>query len=102
MKTTLGIASFALITALSSFSTTHAAGFNDQSVVPNATTAVQTGQQDLRHVHVVQSFNEQSHLPATAFESTASTGRAPAIAGRHCDPTSSTGFQKGTSFVASC
>jgi hypothetical protein len=57
MKTTLAAASFALIAALSGLSTAHAAGFNDQSVVPNATVSVSTGRQDLSHIRVAHGFN---------------------------------------------
>ncbi|MDQ5910443.1 MAG: hypothetical protein QG599_2539 [Pseudomonadota bacterium] len=101
MKTTLAAASFALITALSSLSTAHAAGFNDRSVVPNATVSSQTGQQDLRNIPVVQGFNQQSHIPATALQATRRTMDAPAVAGAHCDLNPRAGFQNSTSF-ASC
>lgn len=101
MKTTIAAASFALIIALSSVSTAHAAGFNDQSVISNAPASVSTGRQDLRHVHVVQGFNQQSHIPSAALQPTSRTGDVPVIAGVHCDLAPRIGFQNSTSF-ASC
>ncbi len=98
MKTTLAAASFALIAALSGLSTAHAAGFNDRSVVPNATASVSTGRQDLSHFQVAQGFNQQSHVPAAALQP---TSRAPILAGAHCDLNRRAGFQNSTSF-ASC
>jgi hypothetical protein len=101
MKTTLAAASFALITALSSLSTANAAGFNDRSVVPNATVSSQIGPQDLRNIPVVHGFNQQSHIPVTALQPTDRTGGGPVTAGAHCDLKPRIGFQNSTSF-ASC
>lgn len=101
MKTILTAASFALITALSSVSTAHAAGFNDQSAIPRVTTSTSSGPQDLRHIPVVQGFNQQSHITLTALQSTPSAGTAPMMAGAHCDLAPQAGFQNSTSF-ASC
>ena len=100
MKTTLAAASFTLIAALSGLSTAHAAGFNDRSAIPDAA-SVQTGRQDLRHVPVVQGFNQQSHISTTVLQPTARAGDASIIAGAHCDLNRRAGFQNSTSF-ASC
>ena len=100
MKTVLAAASFTLIVALSGVSVTHAAGFNDQSTVPNSATSVQTGPQDLRHFRVVQGFNQQSYHAAAVSAPTARAGQAPVIAGSHCDLTPHAGFQNSTSFIS--
>lgn len=101
MKITLAAASFALITALSGFSTAQAAGFNDRSVVPNAVASSPSSRQDLRHVQVTQGFNEQSQLPSAALQPTSRASSAPVLAGAHCDLNPRAGFQNSTSF-ASC
>ena len=101
MKTALAAASFTLMVALSGVSVTHAAGFNDQSVVSNAAASAQTGPQDLRHVPVVQGFNQQSHHAAAALTPITGADQAPAIAGAHCNLAPRFGFQNSTSF-ASC
>lgn len=97
---TVRAASFTLMVALSGISVTHAAGFNDQSAVSNATVSAQTGPQDLRHVPVVQGFNQQSHHAAAALTPITRAGQAP-IAGTHCNLAPHLGFQNSTSF-ASC
>lgn len=101
MKTTIAAAGFALTAALSGLSTTHATGFNDRGAIPDAAASVQTGRQDLSHVPVVHGFNQQSHIAAAALEPTARTGRAPVLAGAHCDRPPHVGFNNSTSF-ASC
>lgn len=101
MKTTIAAASLVLTFALSGLSTAHAAGFNDRSVAPNVTTSVSSRSQNLSHVPVVQGFNQRSHIAAAALEPTANTGRAPLIAGIHCDLAPNTGFQNSSS-LASC
>lgn len=102
MNTTITAASFALITTLSGFSTVHAAGFNDQSWMPNAAASVAMGRQNLRHVPVIQGFNEQSDIPATALESTPRMSSNPSMTGEYCERASYIGFEKSTSFFASC
>jgi hypothetical protein len=59
MKTTLAAASFALIAALSGFSSAHATGFNDRSAIPDAA-LVPTARQDLNYLPVVHGFNQKS------------------------------------------
>ena len=99
MKTAIAAASFALIAALSGLSTAHAAGFNNRSAIPDA--AVSTGRQDLSQVPVIHGFNQKSHIATTALESTTGAGRAPMVAGVHCDLPPRLGFNESTSF-ASC
>jgi len=101
MKTTLAAASFALITALSGFSTAQAAGFNDRSVIPDTVVSSQTGQQDLRHIPVVQGFNQQSHIAVAAIKFTTGAGRDAVAVGANCDLAPHLGFNNSTSF-ASC
>lgn len=101
MKTTLAAIGFTLIAALSGFSTAQAAGFNDRSAIPNALASVSGGRQDLRHVRLVQGFNQQSHISAAALQSTAHTSGAPILAGVHCELAPRVGFQNSTS-IASC
>lgn len=101
MKTTLAAASFTLIAALSGLSSVHAAGFNDQSVLPLTAASATTGRQDLSHIRAAQGFNQQSHVSAAALQPTSRTGGAPILAGAHCDLNPGAGFQNSTSF-ASC
>lgn len=100
MRTTLAAASFALIAALSGASTTHAAGFNDQSAIPAAALA-QSGRQDLSHLPTVHGFNQLSHHAAAALGSTTGASRAPMVVGANCDLPQRAGFNGSTSF-ASC
>lgn len=83
MKTTLAAVSFALITTLSGLSTVNAAGFNDQSVVPDAMASHASGPQDLRRIQVAQGFNQQSHISAAALQPISRTSSAPVFAGTH-------------------
>ena len=100
MNKTLAAASFALIAALSGLSTAHASGFNDRSAIPAAASS-QSGRQDLRHLPVVQGFNQQSHIAAAALESTTGASRAAVAVGANCDLAPRLGFNDSTSF-ASC
>lgn len=100
MKTSLA-ASFALIAALSGFSSTHAAGFNDRSEFSSVAVSSQAERQDLSHLPAVQGFNQQSHHARAARAAAPSTGRASVVAGVHCDLPQRVGFNESTSF-ASC
>jgi hypothetical protein len=100
MKTTIAAASFALIAALSGFSSAHAAGFNDRSAIPDAALNP-SARQDVRHVPVVHGFNQQSHIVVAALESTAGADRAAVSVGANCDLAPHLGFNNSTSF-ASC
>jgi hypothetical protein len=99
MKTTIAAASFALIAALSGFSSAHAAGFNDRSAIPDAASS-QSGRQDLRHLPVVQGFNQQSHIAAAALASTTGTSHTAVAVGANCDLPLRIGFNDNTSFVS--
>ena len=95
MKTTLVIASFTLITALSGLTTVHAGGFNDRTALSEVV-STQTASQDWE-IPVVQGFNDRSLQAHAARESIANTGRARVTAGVHCDLAPRFGFQNSTS-----
>ena len=98
MKKTLAAASFALSAALSGLSTAHAAGFNDRSAIPDAA-LIPSARQDLSHLPVVYGFKQQSHHADTARHVAANAGRAPLVAGAHCDRQPRFGFNNSTSFA---
>lgn len=98
MKITLAAASFAVIAALSGLSPAYAAGFNDQSAAPIAAGSSLTGRQDLRHVPVLQGFNQQSHISTDAIQPTRSNGSTPSLVGVHCPLAPRTGFNESNGF----
>jgi len=98
MKNTFTAASFALIVAVSGLSSAHAGGFNDRSVIPTVA-STRSAPQDLRHLPVVQGFNQQSHHAVFAKESIPRSNRARVTAGVHCDLAPRFGFQNSTSFA---
>lgn len=97
MNITLAAASFTLIAALSSVTTAHATGFNDQSMMLDIAASVSTGPQDLRHIAVVQGFNQQSYPVVATRSLTDHVGQA-VTTGTHCDLAPRFGFQDSTSF----
>lgn len=98
MKTAIAAASFTLIAALSGLSSAHAAGFNDQSAIPDAA-LTSTARQDFSHLPVVNGFKQWSHHANAANKAAMNADRAPVVAGVHCDLAPRAGFQDSTSFA---
>ena len=101
MKKTLTAAGCTLIAALSGLSITHAAGFNDISVIP-AAALVPSARQALSPLPVVHGFNQKSHDAGAAPTISGSTGPVAAeITGAYCSLAPRFGFNDGVS-SASC
>jgi hypothetical protein len=105
MKTTFTAVAFALTLGLSGL--THAAGFNDRSVVPE-TALTPSARQDLSHLPTVHGFQQQSvHALAAPRARTDRADRADradrtsVVASAHCELSSRFGFQQQQAY-ASC